>query len=664
MSKEQIEEIFNIIKEKLFKLDYNGDNTIIQTKNVIFQISTLEMQKNSYNPNVSSIDLGECENILKNEYNISDEDSLIVIKKDIKSPDLSLTYVQYEVYHPKTKDQLNLNYCHNIEIVISIPVTLNDRIVSLYDSLSEEGYNLFNSEDIFYNDICSTYTSENGTDIALEDRKKEIYKVTENFTMCQNGCEFEFYNKTTKKAKCNCDVHIIETGLIKNDFSKDKKLNSYADTLIDSNFLVLKCYKFALGLKDILKNKGRIIMTILYIFFIITLQIYNNKVRKKISLYINNIIYLKNFLKNNVNKRGKNELKQNNKKKEKKENKNLKIKIDDRNEKKYKSNEPPKNKLKNKTINYKMINNVNNTNQIINSDMSFKSKRDLKKINDIISIKNSKYNKKFKINLKKKSIKNEIELKKEIINEFLKNKELKYIDLINLNDQELNTLEYDLALIIDKRTYAQYYWSLLKKKQLILFTFLPTNDYNLLSLKLALFILSFSLYFTVKAIFFNNEAMNKIHVNKILPNNGVFNVIFQILKICYSTIVSTVINMILKLLSLSEKNILAIKQENNIIITIKQTKRIEKYIKIKIIIFFILSNILFLFFWYFISCFCAVYRNIQIILIKDTLISFGLSMIYPFGLNFLPGIFRILALRAKNRDKKYLYQINNLIALI
>ena len=45
MSKEQIEEIFNIIKEKLFKLDYNGDNTIIQTKNVIFQISTLEMQK-------------------------------------------------------------------------------------------------------------------------------------------------------------------------------------------------------------------------------------------------------------------------------------------------------------------------------------------------------------------------------------------------------------------------------------------------------------------------------------------------------------------------------------------------------------------------------------------------------------------------------------------
>ena len=34
----------------------------------------------------------------------------------------------------------------------------------------------------------------------------------------------------------------------------------------------------------------------------------------------------------------------------------------------------------------------------------------------------------------------------------------------NLNDQELNSLEYPFALIYDKRTYFKYYWSLLKKK--------------------------------------------------------------------------------------------------------------------------------------------------------------------------------------------------------
>ena len=71
-----------------------------------------------------------------------------------------------------------------------------------------------------------------------------------------------------------------------------------------------------------------------------------------------------------------------------------------------------------------------------------------------------------------------------------------------------------------------------------------------------------------------------------------------------------------------------------------------------------------IFFWYFISSFCAVYVNTQKILINDTLISFGLSMLYPFGLNLLPGIFRIPALKAPKKDKNYLYKISQLVAII
>ena len=231
--------------------------------------------------------------------------------------------------------------------------------------------------------------------------------------------------------------------------------------------------------------------------------------------------------------------------------------------------------------------------------------------------------------------------------------------LKNFNDQELNNLEYNLASIYDKRTYFQYYWSLLKKKQLILFTILPSNDYNLLTLKLSLFLLSFSLYFTINGFFFSDDTMHKIH-----EDNGAFNIIYQIPQILYSSIVSAVINMILKMLSLSENNILTIKQEKNMCVAIKKSKKIERYITIKFIIFFLLSTILLIFFWYFISCFCAVYSNTQIILIKDTLFSFGLSMLYPFGLNLLPGIFRIPALREKKRDKKCLYKTSGLLALI
>ena len=122
--------------------------------------------------------------------------------------------------------------------------------------------------------------------------------------------------------------------------------------------------------------------------------------------------------------------------------------------------------------------------------------------------------------------------------------------------------------------------------------------------------------------------------------------------------------MILKVLSLSEKNILFIKQQNNLKIAIQNSKKIEKIIIVKFVIFFLLGNLFLLFFWYFISCFCAVYTNTQIILIKDTLVSFALSMAYPFGINLLPGIFRIPALKAKNKNKKVLYQISYYISLI
>ena len=142
----------------------------------------------------------------------------------------------------------------------------------------------------------------------------------------------------------------------------------------------------------------------------------------------------------------------------------------------------------------------------------------------------------------------EIKIEKEFKSNKNKIEEYKYKDL---NDHQLNNLEYEIAIKYDKRTYFQYYWSLLKKKQLILFTFIPNNDYNLVSVKIALFIVSFSLYFTITGFFFSDETMYKVY-----EDNGIYNIIFQLPQILFSSLVSTVINMILKQLSLSEKSIL------------------------------------------------------------------------------------------------------------
>ena len=224
----------------------------------------------------------------------------------------------------------------------------------------------------------------------------------------------------------------------------------------------------------------------------------------------------------------------------------------------------------------------------------------------------------------------------------------------------MNNLEYEKAIIYDKRTYLQYYWSLLKKKHLILFTFIPINDYNLTYIKIALFIVSFSLYFTINGFFFSDKTMHKVY--KDYKDSGSYNFVFQLPQMFYSSLISIIINTILRLLSLSENNILKLKDEHELNI-IRKSKEIKSNLKIKFIIFFLLSFILMLFFWYFISCFCAVYINTQSILIQDTLFSFITSMLYPFGINLVPGIFRLSALRAKNKDKESIYKLSLILAV-
>ena len=86
-------------------------------------------------------------------------------------------------------------------------------------------------------------------------------------------------------------------------------------------------------------------------------------------------------------------------------------------------------------------------------------------------------------------------------------------------------------------------------------------------------------------------------------------------------------------------------------------------IKCKFILFFIVINIFSILFWYYVGCFCSVYKNTQIHLLSDTLVSFALSLLYPLVLYLLPGIFRIPALNNKEKKEEYLYRLSLIIQL-
>ena len=234
-----------------------------------------------------------------------------------------------------------------------------------------------------------------------------------------------------------------------------------------------------------------------------------------------------------------------------------------------------------------------------------------------------------------------------------------HIIKFNLNDYEMNNLEYNDAIKLDKRAFIEYYISLLKKKHLILFAFIPINDYNLNSIKISLFWLSFSSYYATNGLFFDDKTMHIVY-----KDEKEYNIIIQISIILYSSLISSTLNILLRVLALSEKNILSIKKEKKIKNFLQKSKEVRKSLNIKFIIYFILGHIIVFFFWFFISCFCVIYINTSIILLKDTLISFGISMLYPFGLNLFPAIFRIQALRAKKRNKEYLYLFSKYLALV
>ena len=62
--------------------------------------------------------------------------------------------------------------------------------------------------------------------------------------------------------------------------------------------------------------------------------------------------------------------------------------------------------------------------------------------------------------------------------------------------------------------------------------------------------------------------------------------------------------------------------------------------------------------------FCAIYVNTQIHLIKDTLISYFVSLFSPLLFNLIPAIFRILSLHNNKSKRKFLYTISKTIQMI
>ena len=156
-------------------------------------------------------------------------------------------------------------------------------------------------------------------------------------------------------------------------------------------------------------------------------------------------------------------------------------------------------------------------------------------------------------------------------------------------------------------------------------------------------------------------------MHRIYLDYGKYNFLYQIPQILYSTIVSEALDVFFRYLCLTEKDIYKIKdllKKKNKVKRKKKIFKIIKCMKIKLLFYLLFTFLFMCFFWYFISAFCAVYKNTQVFFIKDSMMSFLISLLHPFVLYLIPSTLRILSLKDKKKRLKFLYILSDLIPII
>ena len=551
---------FNDIFENVIAENKTYDAT---ESNITYIISTVSSQ---YSTNYSTVDLKKCEALLKEKFLLDKNETLILLKLEYNIEKLKIPIIEYQFFI-KNGTRINLSYCLNITELVSIPV-----------NISEEEEFIHNPNSYYYNDKCSIYTSEYGTDLSMYDRKNNYNK--KYLALCEKNCKYKRYNKRNQRVECKCKTKTKFPELVEKaikELSLKELLHQFTDVIKHWNLFLFKCYKVVFSSEGLKKNSGSYI-NIIIISGIIFCTIFFGV--KGYTLYKNRIIDI-------VNK----ELD------DSKQNQTLEI-------------------FNNKIIfNRNDLNNLEKPNNMSTND----------------DINNSNY------------IPSEINLNTKLTKSY--------------NDFEMNNLEYNNALIQDNRSFCQMYVSFIKTKHPIYFTFLLENDYNSRIIKICLFIFSFSLEYSINALFFNDSTMHKIYEDR-----GDYNFIYQLPQIIYSFLISLVITKLLSHFILSEEKVAEIVKIKNLETENKINVLFRKSIY-KLIIFFVLILLIQLLFLYYLSSFCGVYKNTQGALITDTIISFVISLfIYSYIFCLIPCTMRYYSLKGKNKDRKCLYNASNIIS--
>ena len=213
--------------------------------------------------------------------------------------------------------------------------------------------------------------------------------------------------------------------------------------------------------------------------------------------------------------------------------------------------------------------------------------------------------------------------------------------------KEINYVPYTQALRIDKRDFYQIFFSMIAKEIQLINIFYYNNPYIHLSLSISIYLFNALLDLTLNCLLYTESYISEKYKNGSLK--FLTSILLSISSNILANIISYFIDMLInfsELLELIMKNTVQKKYYFLYIIKFK------KYINLKLISFYTMENILYLFMFYYLTIFCIVYSNTQISFLVNYIIGIVESLLVSLSVSLICAFLRLLGLKLKI---KYFY---------
>ena len=211
-------------------------------------------------------------------------------------------------------------------------------------------------------------------------------------------------------------------------------------------------------------------------------------------------------------------------------------------------------------------------------------------------------------------------------------------------------MDYYDALRRDKRSFCGYYLEKIQSTQIIFDTFCYKEYLKPMPIKIMLLVLQVELYFFINGLFYNEEYVTKIFeqekdsfskkARRFLDN------------LFYAFLVGVIINYVIEFFFIQEKKLRTTlkREKNNLLILKYEMVQIIKDIQKRYLSFIIISFIVSVFIWYYISCFNNIYKHMKKEWLVFSVLIILCVQIISFITTLIETILRFLSFRFKNES--------------